>query len=346
MGWFRANHKDLAGLCRRLATSLEAGIDMRKIWEREAVTRRPGRLRNHCENIQQAVAGGETLTDALAQTGDYFPTLFLEMVEVGEETGNLAEIFVHLANHYDHEIFMRRAFLGSIAWPLLQLTAAVLIIGLLIFILGMIPTSGGKPIDVLGLGVVGAKGAFLWFFLVGCVLGTLMLVFVAMQRGVFWTKSLQKLLLRVPVLGPALQTLALSRLAWSLQLTLDTSLELRRALRLSLRSTRNARYTDDCEQIVEHIAAGHEIGETLAETGAYPQDFLDSLEVGERSGRLPESMKLLSKQYEDRARRAFAVLTMIVGFLVWAAVAAIIILMIFRIFSFYIGAIYEAMEPI
>lgn len=342
----RVGDKDLAGLCRRLATSLEAGIDMRKIWQREAETRRPGPLRGRLEQISDAVAAGHTLTDAVHETRDFFPTLFREMLEVGEETGNLAEIFLHLADHYDHQILMRRVFLASIAWPMIQLVAAVMIIGFFIWILGVLTPAGSTPFDVLGLGVTGTKGAILWFFLVGCVTVAIFLLYLAMQRGLFWTGPLQKLLLNIPVLGGALQTLALSRLAWSLHLTLETSLDMRKSLRLSLRSTRNARYTDHCEQIVADVVAGQEICEVLARTGAYPQDFLDSLEVGERSGRLPETMKILSKQYEDKARRALAVLTTVAGFLVWALVAAIIIVLIFRVAMMYVNTIYDAMKPI
>jgi type II secretory pathway component PulF len=95
------------------------------------------------------------------------------------------------------------------------------------------------------------------------------------------------------------------------------------------------------------VTSGQEICEVLSRTGAYPRDFLDTLEVGERSGRLPESMRILSEQYQDKARRALATLTMAAGFLVWALVAVIIIVMIFRLFTLlYLGPIQDALEGI
>jgi type IV pilus assembly protein PilC len=160
-----------------------------------------------------------------------------------------------------------------------------------------------------------------------------------------WTRPLQRGLMKVPVVGRSMQTLALSRLAWAMHLTMETSLDLRRSLTLSLRSTHNARYTDDCEEVVNAVAGGDEIHEALARTGVYPTDFLDALEVGERSGRLPESMANLARQYQDQARRALAVLTVAAGFAVWALVAILIIIMIFRIFTlFYLNPINEALK--
>jgi hypothetical protein len=75
---------------------------------------------------------------------------------------------------------------------------------------------------------------------------------------------------------------------------------------------------------------GREIYEALSDTGVFPREFLDTLEVGERAGRLPESMAILSRQYQEQARRSMATLTVLAGFGVWAMVAALIILMIFR----------------
>src|SRR5688572_25212148 len=135
----RVSNKELAQLCRRLATGLEAGIDVRKVWSREVAGRSSSSLRRRLVPVSEAVAVGRSVTEGLAETGDYFPPLFREMVHVGERTGKLAEVFRQLAEHYDHQLNLRRAFLASITWPMFQLTAAVFVIGVLIWVLGIIP---------------------------------------------------------------------------------------------------------------------------------------------------------------------------------------------------------------
>jgi type IV pilus assembly protein PilC len=269
--------------------------------------------------------------------------MFREMVHVGEQTGKLNEVFRQLADHYDHQLLLRRAFLAAIAWPVLQLVAAIGVIGLLILVLGMLPRGiDGKPIDILGLGLIGVPGFVIYMLIIFMVFAAMYFCYLAVQRGMLWTRPLQRGLLQVPWLGGCLQTLALSRLAWSLNVTMETGMDLRHALALSLASTHNARYTDHGQRVVTRVARGGEIYEALSETQAFPRDFLDTLEVGERSGRLPESMAILAQQYQEQARRSMTTLTVLAGFAVWGLVAVIIIMMIFRLAFFYLNILNDA----
>ena len=158
----------------------------------------------------------------------------------------------------------------------------------------------------------------------------------AASRGALSDCTVQRAILRVPVLGPALQTMALSRLAWSMHLTMNAGMDLR-SMRLSLRSTRNARYTDVIKRIDAGIAAGQSIYDTFCDAGCFPPAFLDILHTGEHSGRLVESMALLSRQYQEESRAALVTLTRLAGVAVWMVVAAFIIVLIFRLFGFYRG---------
>lgn len=334
----------LAGLCRRLAISLEAGIDVRTVWAREAQRPAHPACRKRLRTVSQRVHQGDSLGEALAATGDYFPLLFRELAVVGEQTGHLSECFAQLADHYEGQLRLRRMFLAAIAWPALQLAVALLVVGFLIWIMGLIADITGQPVDILGFGLVGNAGLAVYVSFLA-VIGAVLVVFVrAAGRGMLWTQPVQLLLARLPVLGPVLQTLALARLAWSLHLTLDTGMDLRRGLALSLQSTRNAYFTQQIPRIDKAIAAGESLHEAFRRCGVFPPEFLDALHAGEQAGRVVETMRLLSRQYQDRAQAAVKVLTMLAGFAVWAVIAALIIFLIFRIFSFYLGAINDALR--
>jgi type II secretory pathway component PulF len=150
--------------------------------------------------------------------------------------------------------------------------------------------------------------------------------------------------MRVPALSGALNTLALSRLTWALSLTLGAGMDLRRALDLSLRSTGTARFVEKIDPIWRSIRGGSEINEAMRDTGVFPSRIIDAIAVGERSGQLAETMELLSEQYQDEARAAMTVLTRLAGIGVWIMVASLIIFLIFRIFSQYLGVLDNAMH--
>lgn len=335
--------KPLSALCRRLGMSLLAGVDLRTAWAREAQNARGRAARRHMAAVGRAINRGESLGDALASTGDFFPGLVREMVAVGEQSGHLGEVFAQLAEHYEGRLQLRRNFLAGIAWPLVQLAISLAIIGLLIWIMGVIGQPTGTKIDMLGLGLVGNAGLAIYLAVLAVAGGLVFLVIRAGNRGVLWARPIQRLVLRLPVLGTALQTLALARLAWTMSLVMNTSMELRRGLRLSLESTGNARYIDEIDRVEREIAGGNSIHAAFSAAGCFPPDFLDALQVAEQSGSLVESMSHLAGLYRDQARTAMATLTMLAGFAVWVLVAAFIIALIFRLFSFYLGVIKSAM---
>ena len=336
----RANLKYLSGLCRRVSTELASGIDVRKTWARE-VERAPWNARSRIEEIHAGVSAGDTMTDSLKRTGKFFPRLFRRLVEVGEETGHSAEVFRRLAEHYEQQLQLRRSFLQTISWPMLQLIIALAVVGIFILLMGMIEDRTGTRTDMLGFGLVGWPGFITYVTFLGCVFGAILFAVSAVRRGALWIAPVQMFVMRIPGLGQPLKTLSLAQFAWSLHLTLDAGMEIRKALTLSLQTTYNAYYISHNDRMVREITMGRELNEAMSEARVFPPAFVDAVEVGERSGRLVETLAVLSRQYQEQAALALAMIARIAGFVVWLIVAGLIIMLIFRIFGAYVGAINE-----
>jgi type IV pilus assembly protein PilC len=112
----RISLSSLSRLCRRVGTSIEAGVDVRTVWGGEA-TRARGEAATQLNVIKDQVADGHTVAEAMRATKGYFPPLVCEMVEAGEFSGRLGEVFHQLADHYDNLLRLRRSFLAGIWWP-------------------------------------------------------------------------------------------------------------------------------------------------------------------------------------------------------------------------------------
>jgi len=96
---------------------------VRRVWQREA-ERAFGTQRQMMLEISESIDRGGAMHDAINRTGDYFPKLFRQMVELGDSTGHLDRIFLELADQYEHQIKLRRVFLAGILWPMIQLVLA------------------------------------------------------------------------------------------------------------------------------------------------------------------------------------------------------------------------------
>ena len=343
----RISTKKLTGLCRRLATALAAGIDIRTVWAGEVKRATGMTARSRFQAISEAVNRGASVRESLDAADGYFPPLFCELAQVGDQTGYLDQAFARLAEHYDYQQTLARNFLLAILWPLVELGISIVVIGVLIWVLGWIAGfSGGEPIDILGFGLVGNQGLAIYatfWLVVGC---TGFFLFQAIRRGLVWTRPIQHGLIRLPVLGKALESLALARLTWSMQLALNSGMDTRRAIGLSVRSSQNARFTDHLKSIDREIAAGNSLYEAFVATGVYPSSFLDTLHVGEQTGEVVESMGRLSQQYRQEAETAMKTLGVIGFFATFGVIAALIIMMIFRVFGFYLGTINDALDMI
>jgi type II secretory pathway component PulF len=252
-------------------------------------------------------------------------------------------VLAQLADQFDHRLRLRRELLVAVTWPLIQLALALMVVGFLIWIMGVIESTTGQRVDLLGFGLVGTPGLLIYLALLAGVAGVLTMLWRAALRGAFWIDPIQRLVTRVPGLGPAVEKLALERLTWTMKLTFGVGMEVRAAMRLALDNAWLAPYRDAAGVIDTHLAAGHPVHEALAAAGVFPAGLVDAVAVGEESGRLSETMDTLSRQYQDQARAAMRVINVAVGVAVWAIVAMMIILLIFRLFSFYVGAINSAM---
>lgn len=337
----RAGLSFLGPFCRRMADSLHSGIDIRSVMAREAQRAR-GTARRPLMCLDEAIRRGESITAAFESAGEFFPPLMRRMIEVGEATGRSAEVFAQLADHYQLRRELRRAFLLSILWPMVQLGLALAVVGLLIWLLGVVNAMTGGHVDPLGLGLIGARGLAIYLATVGGVAAIITGVIWSFRRGWWWAARCQRWALRLPVVGLALRDLALARVAWALHLTMGAGMDVLRAMEISMAAARNAKFDDDSAALQRSLAHGASIAEAFQELKGYPDEFLDSLAVGEQSGRLSESLGVLSQQYQRRARDAMATLTTVAGWLVWALVAALIIMVIFRLAFFYIDTLNEA----
>ena len=323
----------LAPFARRLAVAYESGVDSRAIWARES-HHAPPRCRSALATISQEIAAGASFEDAFRAAGPFFPASFIRLFEVGEETGRTPDVLRSLAEHYESLLAMRRDFFRRIAWPAFQLVAALGIIALFILLLGML----GAQVDPLGFGT-GVSGVLNFALLIGTIAAVLFALYVALTRGMIPSAPLHSFLLRIPYLGSALRTLAVSQIASVLELTLGAGVEIRRAVDLALASARLHPFTSLAPTVRADLTGNEELYTALAKHSAFPPDFLQAIATGEQSGRIPEVLASYARQNRDRANSALAVLTQVASFAVWMLIILIILL------AFILPLINSVLQP-
>ncbi len=332
--------RDLTRFCRLARHGLAAGLSLVDVFRQQA-DRGPPSLRPIIAAVSERLARGDGLEDALKAEGDRLPPLFVTLTAVGEQTGHLPDTFAELERYYDLQWTLRRRFLAEIAWPVFQFVMAVGVIALMLLILGLIAAAGTKPLDPIGLGT-GVRGACTWLLLVFGILATVWGGYRLLARSLRHKAAVDRFILRVPVIGPCLEALALARFCLGLRLTLGAGLPVKSAVKRSLDATGNDAYPARYEAAAASLRRGDDLTTILKACDIFPRDFLDMVENAEEGGRTPEVMEKQAEYYQEESGLRLKVLMRMAGFGVWAVVAILIIVMIFRIFfTAYLGPLEQ-----
>jgi type IV pilus assembly protein PilC len=335
----RLSMTNLIELCRVLRHYLGAGIGLHEVFKQQAA-RGAAAVRPVAGRIAEHLGEGGDLQQALKREGDVFPPLFVALAGVGEHTGMLAEVCGELEKYYARQKKLRQQFVGQITWPVIQLCLGVVVVAGLILVLGMLPPAqmpDGKPYDPLGLGLSGPRGAAIFLGVVAGVGLALGGGYLLLTRALRQKASVDRFLLGVPVVGPALRALALTRFCLGLRLTTETGMPIARALRLSLRATGNEAFVAATEGVKASVRGGDDLTSALGRTGLFPEDFQNILAVAEESGRLSEVLEHQTAHYYEESGRRLSVLTQVAGWGVWLVIGGLMVAAIFRLATSYIG---------
>jgi len=318
---------------------LESGIQIRKAIGIASKKAMHAPTKKVLREISDAIQGGSDISQALREHGNFFPTLFIEMVTMAEETGSLPEVLRHLAEHYEANIRMKKNLIGSLIWPVFQLVAAIFVIAILILVLGLI--GGDNDISNIVFGLKGPTGAMIWLTGTLGTFAAMFAVWLMIQKAAQAKAIVDPMLLMVPVLGRCMRSFAIARFSWSYYLTQQTGMPVNRSLQGSLKATGNGAFVSQTPFITSAVMEGSSLTESLKQSRLFPIEFLEMVSVAEESGTVPEALHRLSPHFEEDARRALKILTSAISVVVWLFVAGFIIFFVFKVMLTYIGMIND-----
>ncbi|SFH60378.1 type II secretion system F family protein [Planctomicrobium piriforme] len=339
----RASMRELASLSRNLGVSLHSGIGIVKAFDLTS-RKTTGRLHAAVQDIIRELKSGSDVTTALEKQSEVFPDLFIDMVQVGETTGNLPEVLKSLAEHYENNVRLRREFIGQITMPTIQLIVAVFVIAALICLLGVIGGSTGQTFDVLGWGLLGPTGAMIWLGAWAMGVASIVIGYKLVSTSLGGQKTIHRWLLSLPVIGHCLRSFAIARFSWGFSLTQGAGMPIEDSIDAALRATSNGAFIAAAPDMIADISSGENLTEAFTRSELFPRDFLEFVLVAEQSGTVPEALHRLSPQFEEDARRSLQNMAAAMSWAVWAAVAGFIIFIVFTIALWYIGMINELLQ--
>ena len=289
--------------CRQMYTLLKAGVPILQALRglRES-TQNPA-LAKVIGSISEGLDAGMELSGALKRHPDVFSTLFVNLIQVGENTGSLPAAFHQLSAYQEREKDTRERIKQALRYPtmvLIAITVAMFIINLFV-----IPTfakiyAGFKTELPWATKILIATSNFTvayWhFILIAMVLtGLGIRMYIKTSEGRYRWDQLK---LKLPLVGDIIYRSTLARFSRALALTLKSGVPLVQGMTIISRAVDNDYIGERIIQMRDGIERGETITRTAAATGLFPPLVLQMISVGEETGAVDDLLLEVAEFYE------------------------------------------------
>ena len=296
---------DIAIFSRQLATMLAAGIPLVQAFEIVGTGHDNAAMQKLIMAVKGDVEGGSALAEALAKHPIYFDDLFVNLVEAGEQAGALETLLDKIATYKEKTEAIKKKIKKALTYPAAVLVVAFIVTTiLLIFVIPAfedlfqgfgadLPTftrmvielsqfvrdQGGYIATLMG----GAVGAFFWF----------------KKRSRPMRHFLDRMSLKIPVIGPILQKASIARYSRTLSTMFAAGVPLVEALESVAGATGNIVYEQAVLQMRDEVATGQRLQQAMENTDLFPNMVIQMIAVGEESGSLDEMSAKVADFYEE-----------------------------------------------
>jgi len=296
---------DIAIFSRQLATMLAAGIPLVQAFEIVGNGHENAAMQKLILAIKNDVEGGSALAEALAKHPLYFDDLFVNLVEAGEQAGALETLLDKVATYKEKTEAIKKKIKKALTYPAAVLVVAFVVTTiLLIFVIPSfedlfkgfgadLPTFTRMVIDlsafVRSQGVIiaamigAAVGAFLYF----------------KKRSRTFRHFLDRMMLKIPVIGPIMQKASIARYARTLSTMFSAGVPLVEAMESVAGATGNIVYEEGVLSMRDEVATGQRLQQAMENTDLFPNMVIQMIAVGEESGSLDEMSAKVADFYEE-----------------------------------------------
>ena len=286
------------------------------------------------EGLQRGLAAGKTIAQAMAdETGGLVTGMEVSLVEAGERSGKLAPAFTHLARYFAVMDSASRQARQAMTYPLVLLHMAIF--------LPAIPAAISAEEGSSPWGGVLAGLVLLWGLIIGG--GWL---WNSLSRRAAHVPALDTMLGRLPLVGAARRHWAMVRFTQVFHAGLLAGLNMSQILRLSGSASQSSRLHVASEAAAVGIEAGETLSLALADTGAFPMDFVNAVATAEEVGALDREM---ARRTIDESLAAKEAVTRVSTWLPKIIYALVVIFVVYRIFGMiqgYYGGMLRQLEDI
>jgi type IV pilus assembly protein PilC len=289
---------------QELATLLKAGMPLVQSLDILRLRLSNAVFKAVLDDVHEKVRAGTALSDAFQAHGELFPAVYTASLMAGERAGNLDAVLRRFVAYAKVVDTVRKKTISALVYPVILISLAFVLVA--IIILKVVPTfsdfyaSFGSELPLSTRIIVAVSDV---------VRNNFLLIVIALAAAALgshtWLKrpgqqaQFDRLMLRVPMVGPTMHKFSTSQLARTMATLLGGGIPLVNALEIASRSTGNRHMGREMEIVAQRVREGQSFAATLLDRNVVPDVAIKMIEVGESTGALQEMLNSLADFYDE-----------------------------------------------
>ncbi|KIQ33988.1 type II secretion system F family protein [Pseudomonas viridiflava] len=321
---------DIAFFARQMATMMKAGVPLLQSFDIISEGAENPNMRSLVDSLKQEVSAGNSFATALRQKPDQFDNLFCNLVDAGEQAGALESLLDRVATYKEKTERLKAKIKKAMTYPAAVLMVAVVVSGILL--LKVVPQfqtvfqGFGADLPAFTLMVIGLSEVVQnwWLAIIGIFVGSFFIFKRSYKQSQKFRDSVDRFLLKVPLIGPLIFKSSVARYARTLATTFAAGVPLVEALDSVAGATGNVVFRNAVMKIKQDVSTGMQLNFSMRSTGVFPSLAIQMTAIGEESGALDSMLDKVATYYEDEVDNMVDSLTSLMEPMIMAVLGVVV----------------------
>lgn len=302
--------REIAIFSRQIAVMMQSGVPLVQSFDIIASGQTNPRFKQLLNDIKADIEGGSTFAESLSKYPVQFDELFVNLVRAGESAGVLDTVLDTIATYKERIEGIKSKIKKALFYPAAVIAVAVLVSSILmIFVIPMFKSvfeGFGAELPAFTQMLINASEfmtSYWWLMLLGGVGSGFSFVY-AQRRSHAFARFLDRMYLKLPVIGNILHQSAISRFARTLAITFRAGVPLVDALETVAGATGSVVYSEAVKRIRDDVSVGHQLNLAMRQVNLFPPMVIQMTAIGEEAGSLDSMLVKVAEFYEAEVNNA------------------------------------------
>lgn len=321
---------DIALFTRQLATMLGAGVPLLQSFDIISEGFDNPNMRKLVDDVKQDVAAGNSLSSSLRKKPQYFDDLYCNLVDAGEQSGALETLLDRVATYKEKTEQLKKKIKKAMTYP-----AAVVVVAIIVSVILLVKVvpqfqsvfqGFGAELPAFTLMVIGISEILQewWFIVLVILFGLGFALQMAHKRSEKFRDTVDRFLLKIPVVGAILYKSAIARYARTLSTTFAAGVPLVDALDSVSGATGNVVFRNAVDKIKQDVSTGMQLNFSMRTTAVFTSMAVQMTAIGEESGALDEMLDKVATFYEEEVDNMVDSLTALMEPMIMAVLGVLV----------------------